>query len=209
MSTLLKKMSPKTLGVNAKQARDSHYAPTAVGTDGQKDPRAGQAIPLFIVYGKAGDTKMFDSDYGVSTAIIGEFEAAVIQPGVPNCGKQFSSGKLFLPKGITEVIEGAVQSLGGSGAIEFGLKIYAQWHDSAIGYEYLAENLRQAKPTDSLAHLRGEMQEFAGTVDLGPPAIAAPEAPAPKQLEAPAPEPEATQAPVAVPEGTKPAQRKR
>lgn len=184
MSKLLKKMSSKTLGVVGKLARDSQYAPTAVGPDGLKAPTAGAIIPLYMVYGQCSDTKMFESDYGVSTALVGEFEAVVLQPGVPNHGKQFSSGKLFLPTGISEVVEGALKNVGSDGRVEFGIKISSQWHDSEIGWEYVAENLRKAAPTDALAHLRGAMQEYAGDIFLGPPAIEAPAKP-PAQLPAP------------------------
>lgn len=204
MSTILKKMSIKALGCDPKEAREKKYAPGATikqenGTLTPSDV-AGKKIPLCIVYGRASGIKSGENRSGNSeiwTALTGEFvgvRTQVMSDDTPETDLQFTSGMLFLPGGIQETIEGAMDNAGEGGVVEFALEIMCGYDESQIGYKYFGRNLKPPAATDDLAHLRGLIQPLVPKVHLGPAATVKPAeiAPAPTPVavaEAPAPAP--------------------
>lgn len=200
-ATILKKMSVKTLKCEPKDARDSKYRPGSVNSDGTPNALAGKKVPLCVVYGRASGVRNGENRVtgDVWTAITGTFEGVCIQEGADfPTGEVFTSGVLFLPAVIHDMIVGALDSAGDGGSVKFAVKILAGYDDaSPVGYRYYAQNLEEAKATDDLADLRNVVQPNV-RANLGPvsvPQIAppvgnagAPEpAPAPVQQETPAP----------------------
>lgn len=122
---------------------------------------------------KSGEDK---NTGNIWTALQGDFEGVNCEAGNDDFGKTLRSGKLFLPAGIQDVIEGAVREIenraGGAESpnVVFGLEIRSVKATNRIGYSYEARNLMPARQSDPLAQLRKQIEEKAGVIK----AIAAP-----------------------------------
>ena len=151
----------------------------ALGCD-PRLPRDVSAQVLCRIYGKAQGLKHGEDKVrgDVWTALQGTFEGVNIQDGSPKYGQTLQSGKLFLPAGIQDVIEGAVREIENSSNAEtasvvFALEISSVKAENPIGYSYQAKNL-VARPAakDELSELRTAIEAKVGKVK----AIAAPKA---------------------------------
>lgn len=134
--TYISKLSVKTLGCNPKVA--------AAQKQGQEKP-----LPLAHIYGMASGTFAYDVNGTVGVGLTGEFEGTNLEDG-----SIYRSGKLFLPKGIQEVIESAVKKLGDGESVSFALEIRAVKASNPIGYSYEARNLMATQSVDPLSEMR-------------------------------------------------------
>lgn len=134
----------------------------------------GKPALLCRIFGKADGIKTGESADGrVWSALTGSFAAVNMQTG-----EEYRSGKLFLPSGIHETVENAVNALGENTnglSIKFGLEIRAVVANNPIGYSYQAANLVQTETADELSELRKAIEDKRGV-----PQLAAPAAPAAK-----------------------------
>lgn len=162
MAVYINKMSVKALGAR----------PNAVVAEGAPSP-----YPLVRIFGRANGIKTGEDTTGnVWTALTGSFEGINLQNG-----ESFRSGKLFLPGGIQEVVESAVQEIAAAAkagkqtddlSIVFGLEIASVRATNPIGYSYQAMNLIKTEKSDELSELRKAISSIPtrGTV----PALPAP-----------------------------------
>lgn len=136
---LIAKMSVKALGCN----------PRAAAAKAKDDT---SPVVLCAIFGIADGVKSGEDNKGsVWTCLTGRFEGTNLQGEAP---ETFQSGKLFLPGGIQEVIEGAVKEMGDSGSVQFALELRAVRADNPIGYSYQAVPLVAPKQNDALGALR-------------------------------------------------------
>lgn len=137
-TTIISKMSVKTVKANPKVA--------SAAPDGSKP------FPLCQIYGQANGTKNVE-DRGSGEfheSLIGNFEARNLQDGT-----MYSSGVLYLPKGIHESIVSAVKKLtNDTDSISFALEIYAVKASNPIGYSYEAKSLMKPVGIDPLEAIR-------------------------------------------------------
>lgn len=191
-ATFVKKMSVAALGCDPKEARQNKYKPGSVNTDGTPNPLAGKKVPLCIIYGRATGTKSGENRQtgDVWTALTGTFEGVCIQEGPDfKTGEVYTSGMVFLPGGIQEAIEGALEGAGENGSVEFAIKLFAGFDEkSAVGYRYYGMNMKAPAATDDLAGLRSLMQSQTTAQIAAPVPDAAPDS-APVPDAAPAAEP--------------------
>ena len=135
----------------------------------------GSLKPLCQILGKATGVKSGEDATGrVWSALVGDFLGVNLEDG-----KQYRSGKLFLPSGIHETIESAVKSLPeDGGVVKFALELRSVKASNPIGYSYQAVSLiPTVAETDNLADVinsvpTGKLQLAAGapTPDAAPPA---------------------------------------
>jgi hypothetical protein len=144
------------------------------------DPRLSKdekTKSLCRIYGSAQGLKSGEdkNNGNVWTALQGKFEGVNIEQGSEHFGKTLRSGKLFLPAGIQDVIEGKIREIENTsgGALEanvlFGLEIRSVEASNRIGYSYEAKNLMPVKQQDDLAAMRQTIEDKVGK----PKAIAA------------------------------------
>lgn len=110
-----------------------------------------KANPLCVIMGKATGIKMGEgSDGRIWNALTGAFRGTNLATGV-----SVRSGKLFLPTGIHEIVEGAVKQLGSDGGVvKFAMQIESIKATNPIGYSYQARNLMPLEAeSDELADL--------------------------------------------------------
>lgn len=126
-----------------------------------------KANPLCVIMGKATGIKMGEGTDGrVWSALTGSFRGTNLATGV-----SVRSGKLFLPAGIQDVVEGAVKQLGpDGGVVKFAMQIESIKATNPIGYSYQARNLMP---------LEAESDELADLISTvaAPAQIEAPKAP--------------------------------
>lgn len=193
----LKKMSVKSLGCDPTEARQKEYAPGAMiagPNDAAGNPtkvpsvKAGKKVPLCVIGGRASGTKSGENRQtgDVWTALTGRFEGVVIQAGDGfKTGEVYESGMVFLPGGIQEAIEGALETAGEGGSVDFAIEITSGYDEtSPVGYRYYGRNLKPPSASDDLAAIRAVMQPHVQAF-LGP----APATTEPAQIQAAAVEP--------------------
>lgn len=150
-------------------------------------PADGSVASLILctIFGIASGLKHGENrnDGSIWTCLTGDFMGVNLQDG-----KQFRSGKLFLPGGIQEVLEGPLleaETKDENVSIKFGFRISAVKADNPIGYSYRAAVLLQPSENDPLAEL-GRLLAAPTAPAPEPPTASAPNpAPAPAQTEAP------------------------
>lgn len=143
-TTIISKMSVKTVKANPKVAS---AAPE--GTSSK--------FKLCQIYGQANGTKIVeDRNSGDShESITGNFEAKNLQDGT-----MYSSGVLYLPKGIHEQILSAVKGLtNDTDSISFALEISAVKATNPIGYSYEAISLMKPVGVDPLEAIRAALPQ--------------------------------------------------
>lgn len=173
MSTsFIKKMTLKEIGCDPKIARDSKYAPGAKNEDGSPSSVAGALVPLCVILGRVSAIKYTESKFtgDPQAAFLGSFEATNLQA---NNGVSYCSGKLYVPGGFDDYLEGAFKSVEESGgSIDFAVRISAKYDAaSQNGYRFAIENLKEASATDDLAHIRAMVTNRL-QINVGP--VAAP-----------------------------------
>jgi hypothetical protein len=117
--------------------------------------------PLARIYGVVHDVTAKESKTiagNIEVAFIGEFEAINLEDG-----RVFRSGRLYLPKGISEVMEktfAGIKSSDKNATVEFAFEIASVKASNPIGYSYEAKALRKATQVDALADLRNTMKSL-------------------------------------------------
>lgn len=154
------KITMKTIGANPKVA--------AALNEGDKT-----AIRLAIIFGVAQFTKDKEdkSNGQVFTYIGGNFEAINLQDG-----ESFTSGVLYLPGGIHELLQNAVETgvkanNGEPVAIAFGLEMRAVRSANKAGYSYQGVPVVKPQDTDPLEQMRNAMMSAIESVKSLPEAV--------------------------------------
>lgn len=98
------------------------------------------------IFGEVSDVKTKEARNGDAYSyFVGEFRAIG-----PDEKTKFESGKLFLPGGLFETIEGEFKA-GGGKAVQFGYDIYSTPDDkSSTGYRYAARTIIKTASSDRL-----------------------------------------------------------
>lgn len=129
----------------------------------------GAECPLARIYGTLDDVReQFDKNAGVSyTYFAGSFEAINMQDG-----DVYKSGKLFLPKGISELVESTIQQIKkdlpadkktDSVALDFAFEVRSIKAKNPAGYTYKVYPLVSPERSDRLKQLRDKVRK-AGTI---------------------------------------------
>ncbi len=148
MATVLatiKKMSVKSLGVNAKGVA--------------KDMKAGERKHVATVAGVAKRVITGESGFGQWNGFRGEF---IGRNEID--GKAYRSGKVFLPKEFTEELQMSVEVTDkatgevGYRDTEFAVKVWVvEDEQQQAGYFYEVENLKKIETSDAAVRLAGEI----------------------------------------------------
>jgi hypothetical protein len=122
-------------------------------------------LPLARIYGKLSDVKYQDDKAKgqIYTYFVGNFEAINMQTG-----EVLRSGKLFLPKGISEMVEDSTKkarAVDENASIGFAFEVRSIKANNPIGYSYKVLALKSPEATDELKELR-ETIHRAGAVDV-------------------------------------------
>lgn len=122
-------------------------------------PEGENELPLARLYGKLNEVRtQTDKDKGVTyTFFVGSFEAINMQDG-----EVYRSGKMFLPKGISELVEAAVNK-NPNAAIGFAFELRAVKANNPAKYSYKVLALVNPEAVDELAQLRATVAA-AGTM---------------------------------------------
>lgn len=140
-------------------------------------PNMGDRIALARFYGVAVGVKTKeDSRTGdVHSALKGNFRAIVVQDGVATKGQTFSSGMLYLPGGIHELIEAplmAADLAGEEGEVKFAVDVFAYRAGNAAGFSYGANIVGEPVQNDPMAEMEAMLEK------VKPLALSAPATPA-------------------------------
>jgi hypothetical protein len=140
-------------------------------------------LPLARIYGTLNEVRyQVDKDKGLNYVFfVGSFEAINMQDG-----EVYRSGKLFLPKGISELVETAVNK-NPNESIEFAFEVRSIKATNPAGYSYKVLALKSPEKTDELAALR-KLVHSAGSVDVKR-LTGTQTGAGPKTIDAPAPSP--------------------
>lgn len=122
-------------------------------------------LPLARIFGKVASVRYKEDEKngGMYVAFIGSFEAFNLETG-----EVYRSGVLYLPKGISEIMETAVTKLkkgedDQESVISFAFEIRAVKATNPIGYSYEAQALQAPDKQDELAELRRQMLALPAT----------------------------------------------
>lgn len=149
------KLTIKTLGCNPSMVK-------ALAKD------QGTKLSLCRMYGKATAVAyQEDKDNGkMYTFFKGTFEGINLQDGVV-----LRSGKMFLPEGISNVVETAIKSAQENdpkASVSFAFEIRSVQATNPIGYSYEAVAIQKPEAEDELAAMRKTIAGFtAGKALLG------------------------------------------
>jgi hypothetical protein len=123
-------------------------------------PDGQNELPIARLYGKL--TKVGYQEDKASgqtyTYFVGTFEAVNMQSG-----EVFRSGKMFLPKGISELVEQAVNKNEGA-AVSFAFQVNSIKANNPIKYSYKVLALKSPEAEDELKAIR-ELVAKAGTLE--------------------------------------------
>jgi hypothetical protein len=120
-------------------------------------PEGTLKLAIARFYGIAYDAKTQDNrDYGtVDTYFQGDFEGINMQDGTV-----LRSAKMFLPKGVTDIVEGALKQAKAkdkNASVSFAFEIRAVKASNKSGYTYEAATLMQPEQEDPLKKMRGAL----------------------------------------------------
>lgn len=121
----------------------------------------GNKWPLARIFGKVSDVKTKESQTiagSIEVAFIGNFEGINLETG-----EVFRSGRLYLPKGISELMEKTFEQLrkqDKNADVSFAFEIRSVKASNPIGYSYEAQALQSAQKMDELAHLRNSIKQL-------------------------------------------------
>src|SRR4029077_14452076 len=150
--SIISKITISTIGCN----------PSEIKVLKADDPKLQNGeLPLCRMYGKLNESRVeMDKDKGTSfTYFVGSFEAVNMQTG-----EVFRSGKMFLPKGLSELVEAAVNK-NPNAAIAFAFEVRAIKAQNPAGDTYKALALKSPEAEDELKSIR-EVVQKAGTIDV-------------------------------------------
>lgn len=147
-SNILPKLTVKDIGCNAKAAAAL--------------PKMGERVALARFYGVANGVKVKEDKRSgeFHSALKGTFRAKVTQEGVDTHGQTFSSGLLYLPGGIHELIEApimAAEAAGETAEVKFMVDIWGVRNGNAAGFSYGATVLGEPAQVDPLAEMEAQI----------------------------------------------------
>lgn len=124
----------------------------------------GNELPIARLYGKLSEVRYQDDKAKgqIYTYFVGNFEAINMQSG-----EVYKSGKLFLPKGISELVEDGVKKgreKDPNASISFAFQVNSIKAKNPIGYSYKVLQLKPVEPEDELKAIR-DLIAKAGTVE--------------------------------------------
>lgn len=119
----------------------------------------GNELALARIYGTLDEVRyQDDKDKGqIYTYFVGSFEAVNMQDG-----DVYKSGKLFLPKGISELVEGECKKNPNT-AIQFAFEVRSIKANNPAKYSYKVLPLVSPEKSDALAQLRERVMK-AGVI---------------------------------------------
>ena len=152
--SIVSKLTIASLGCN----------PSAVKTLPPEELVNGE-LPVARLYGKLTDVRyQEDKAKGqVYTYFVGTFEGINMQTG-----EVMRSGKLFLPKGISELVEDATKKareIDEKASIAFAFEVRSIKATNPIGYSYKVLALKSPEAEDELKLVR-DLVHKAGTVEV-------------------------------------------
>ena len=112
-------------------------------------------LALAHIIGKAQEVRYQDDKSGsgtIHTFFVGNFEGVNLETG-----DVYHSGKLFLPRGISELVEAAIkeaQKHDKNASISFAFELRSVKANNPIGYSYEARALKKPEQEDELGELR-------------------------------------------------------
>lgn len=127
-------------------------------------PEDQKELAIARLYGKLSEVRFQDDKTKgqIYTFFVGNFEAVNMQTG-----EVFKSGKMFLPKGISELVEDGVKkgrAADPNASISFAFQVNSIKANNPIGYSYKILQLKAVEPEDELKAIR-EIVTKAGTVE--------------------------------------------
>lgn len=127
-------------------------------------PEGEKELPIARIFGKLTEVRYQDDKAKgqIYTYFTGNFEAINMQTGEVS-----KSGKLFLPKGISELVEDGVKTgraKDPTASISFAFQVNAIKATNPIGYSYKVLQLKPVEPEDELKAIR-DLVAKAGTVE--------------------------------------------
>lgn len=127
---------------------------TVVGKIDKEIKEIKEETPIMRVIGIATKATPKNTNFGVSVEFKGRFKATNIKTG-----KEFVSGKMFLPRLAENLLEG--EFVGGDTAneVKFGFTITVKPSDNTIGYEYGVQPLLKPTENDPLALLEATIKK--------------------------------------------------
>jgi hypothetical protein len=119
-----------------------------------KDLFKGETLPLFAVYGYATGTKTKDTQYGVTTAVTGMFEAVRLSDGAI-----FQSTVAYIPEPAGSSVAEAVKSRQSEDSrVEFSIEVSVKASKkSALGYEYVCKPFQNPEEREQLSAMRAQV----------------------------------------------------
>jgi hypothetical protein len=128
-------------------------------------PEGQNELPIARLYGKLSDVRYQDDKAKgqIYTYFIGTFEAINMQDG-----DVYRSGKMFLPKGISELVEDATKKArekDPKASIAFAFEVRAIKANNPIKYSYKVLALKNPEAADELREIRESVQK-AGTIEV-------------------------------------------
>jgi hypothetical protein len=130
---------------------------------------AGEKCNLARIFGTIQDVKVTESKTiagNLEVAFQGNFEGINLETG-----EVFRSGRLYLPKGISELME---QNLikyhkeDAKASVSFAFEIRSVHATNPIGYSYEAQAIQSAQKVDELAELRKAVMALPAAGDPTP-----------------------------------------
>lgn len=143
------KLTVKTLGCNAIMVKTL--------------PPEQTKLALCRIFGKAADTKEMQTKDPSGVPTIHTFFTGVFEGINLQDGTVLRSGKLFLPKGISEVVESAIknaQAKDDKASVSFAFEIRSVKATNPIGYSYEAVALKDPAAEDELAEMRNAIAKL-------------------------------------------------
>jgi hypothetical protein len=152
--SIIAKITMATIGCN----------PSAVKTLPDAELQNGE-LPLARIYGKLSDVRYQDDKAKgqIYTYFVGNFEAINMQTG-----EVLKSGKLFLPKGISEMVEDSTKkarAIDSNASIAFAFEVRSIKAQNPIGYSYKVLSLKPPEAEDELKGIR-DLVHKAGAVEV-------------------------------------------
>lgn len=144
------KMSPKTIGGIPKKSDLFRI------DNGQPVFREGEIFPVGMIYGSVRAVEHKQTDFGVSTKFLGDFEAIN-----KTTGEIFRSSALYLPSSAADALENAFVAAAMNAdfvslSFKFDIDIVAV-EKSSVNYEYRCTAVDAVVAVDPFASVRAEM----------------------------------------------------
>lgn len=124
-------------------------------------PDGEDKLALCRIFGKAVEVGAQEDKFTPGNFVSyfkGNFEGINMQTG-----ETYRSGKLYLPKGISEIVEAAVKTMRekdeATASVSFAFELRSVKASNPIGYSYEAVALRKPEAEDELAEIRRLVME--------------------------------------------------